>query len=83
MYDVIGDIHGQAGKLEALLRHLGYVPQGRSCRAPVGRQAVFLGDFGKRWRLNRPRRGRDTVCRSGPDRRRSRHPRHPQSSIAG
>lgn len=44
-YDIIGDIHGQAGKLEALLQHLGYAPFGRGYRAPSGRQAIFLGDL--------------------------------------
>jgi hypothetical protein len=43
-YDIIGDIDGQADKLEALLRTLGY-------RDTVGawrhqeRQAIFVGDF--------------------------------------
>ncbi len=44
-YDLIGDIHGHADKLEALLRHMGYVPQGRGYRAPQGHQAIFLGDL--------------------------------------
>ena len=44
-YDVIGDIHGQAGKLEALLRKLGYVPRACGWVPPHGRQAVFLGDL--------------------------------------
>lgn len=44
-YDFIGDIHGHADKLEALLRRLGYTAQGRGYRAPAGRQAVFLGDL--------------------------------------
>lgn len=44
-YDVIGDIHGQDAKLEALLTHLGYTPDGKGYRAPAGRQAVFLGDL--------------------------------------
>lgn len=44
-YDVIGDIHGQAEKLEALLTKLGYTPAGRGYKAPAGRQAVFLGDL--------------------------------------
>lgn len=45
MYDVIGDIHGQAEKLEGLLNLLGYVQHGRGYRAPFGRKAVFLGDL--------------------------------------
>ena len=44
-YDVIGDVHGEAGKLEALLKALGYVRNGRGWRAPLGRQAVFVGDL--------------------------------------
>lgn len=44
-YDLIGDIHGYADKLEGLLQFMGYVPQGRSYRAPQGHQAVFLGDL--------------------------------------
>jgi hypothetical protein len=45
MYDVIGDIHGHADKLEALLAEMGYLKAGRGYKAPVGRQAVFLGDL--------------------------------------
>jgi hypothetical protein len=44
-YDVIGDIHGHAEKLEALLKHMGYTPQGDGYRPPADRQAVFLGDL--------------------------------------
>lgn len=44
-YDVIGDIHGHADKLEALLQQLGYVPRGQSYQPPNNRQAVFLGDL--------------------------------------
>jgi len=44
-YDVIGDLHGQAGKLEALLAAMGYVRTGRGYRPPQGRQALFLGDL--------------------------------------
>jgi hypothetical protein len=44
-YDVIGDIHGQAGKLEAMLRKLGYEERATSWVSPQGRQAVFLGDL--------------------------------------
>jgi hypothetical protein len=43
-YDVIGDIHGQAEKLKALLRKLGY-REGATWRPPAGHQAVFLGDL--------------------------------------
>lgn len=44
-YDVIGDIHGHADKLEELLKRMGYVRAGSGYRAPQGRQAVFLGDL--------------------------------------
>lgn len=44
-YDVIGDIHGQAGKLEALLRKLGYIHRASGWVPPRDRQAVFLGDL--------------------------------------
>jgi protein phosphatase len=50
-FDVIGDIHGCRGELEALLSQLGYVierdPDRRPTGAahPLGRTAVFLGDL--------------------------------------
>ncbi len=44
-YDVIGDIHGQADKLEALFRKLGYVQRTSGWVPPQDRQAVFLGDL--------------------------------------
>ncbi|HMN92220.1 MAG TPA: metallophosphoesterase [Hydrogenophaga sp.] len=44
-YDLIGDIHGHAGKMEALLLAMGYMPSGRGYKAPEGRMAVFLGDL--------------------------------------
>ncbi len=43
-YDVIGDIHGQAEKLEALLKKLGYQNTGGSWRH-ANRTALFVGDF--------------------------------------
>ena len=43
-YDVIGDLHGQADKLEALLARLGYRHRTDGWRHP-GRIAVFVGDF--------------------------------------
>lgn len=43
-YDVIGDIHGQADKLEALLTRLGYRPTPDGWRHPE-RTAIFVGDF--------------------------------------
>lgn len=43
-YDVIGDVHGCADKLEALLAHLGYRCEDGVYRHP-SRQAVFVGDL--------------------------------------
>ncbi|AWI81775.1 metallophosphoesterase [Parazoarcus communis] len=43
-YDVIGDIHGHADELEALLRKLDYRKQGGTWRHPE-RTAVFVGDL--------------------------------------
>jgi hypothetical protein len=43
-YHIIGDIHGQADKLEALLQHLGYRQQQGVYQQP-GARVVFLGDF--------------------------------------
>lgn len=43
-YDVIGDIHGHADALRALLASLGYRQHLGAFRHP-GRQALFLGDF--------------------------------------
>lgn len=44
-YDVIGDIHGQAAKLEALLIRLGYSESAEGWVAPAGHQAIFVGDL--------------------------------------
>jgi hypothetical protein len=44
VYDIIGDIHGHADELAALLRELGYRP-GRGGYAHPHRRAVFLGDY--------------------------------------
>lgn len=43
-YDIIGDIHGQADKLETLLSKLGYSLSGGRYRHP-SRTAIFVGDF--------------------------------------
>ena len=43
-YDIIGDIHGHADALEALLCDLGYRHRGGAWRHP-DRQALFVGDF--------------------------------------
>lgn len=43
-YDIIGDVHGHAAALKALLAGLGYRLRAGVWRHP-GRQAVFVGDF--------------------------------------
>jgi hypothetical protein len=43
-YDLIGDIHGQAGKLHALLTQMGYEDRNGAFRHP-SRTAIFVGDF--------------------------------------
>ena len=44
MYDVVGDIHGHADELEALLKRHGYEPSGKGFRHPE-RTLIFLGDI--------------------------------------
>ncbi|MFL9929832.1 metallophosphoesterase [Paraburkholderia sp. RL18-103-BIB-C] len=43
-FDIIGDVHGQADKLRALLNRLGYVERNGTMRHP-DRTAVFVGDL--------------------------------------
>jgi hypothetical protein len=43
-YDIIGDIHGSATKLEALLKKMGYQRQSGAWRC-ADRTAIFVGDF--------------------------------------
>lgn len=43
-YDIIGDIHGHADRLEALLKELGYSHRNGAWRHP-DRSAIFVGDF--------------------------------------
>lgn len=45
MYDIIGDIHGHARPLNALLQRLGYIKLDEVYTHPEGRQVIFLGDF--------------------------------------
>lgn len=45
MYDLIGDVHGHAEALEALLGKLGYRDTGGAYRHPDGRRALFVGDY--------------------------------------
>ena len=44
MYDLIGDIHGHAAELEALLAKLGYQLDG-PCYRHESRRVIFLGDL--------------------------------------
>lgn len=53
--DVIGDVHGHCGELEALLHRMGYEDAGRGWRHPR-RQAAFVGDL-----IDRGPRQADTV----------------------
>jgi hypothetical protein len=41
---LIGEIHGHADELKALLKKLGYKPCGGSYRHEEGRTVLFLGD---------------------------------------
>lgn len=54
-YDIIGDIHGEFGKLEALLRRMGYQHLQGAWRHP-SRTALFVGDF-----IDRGKHGVETV----------------------
>lgn len=53
-FDIIGDIHGCADELEALLAKLGYVNDG-FIHHPDGRKVIFVGDYVDRgpesWRV--------------------------------
>lgn len=44
-YDIIGDIHGHADALHALLKKLGYHKKGLGGYTHPDREAVFVGDF--------------------------------------
>jgi hypothetical protein len=44
-YDIIGDIHGHADALRALLTDMGYKEHGRGGFKHSDRKAVFVGDF--------------------------------------
>jgi hypothetical protein len=44
-YDIIGDIHGHAAELRALLSRLGYEERNGAYRHPEGRTVIFLGDW--------------------------------------
>ena len=55
-FDIIGDVHGHAVELEALLLRLGYRLDGGTYRHP-DRVAVFVADF-----LDRGPQVRETLC---------------------
>jgi protein phosphatase len=45
-FDVVGDVHGCADELQALLDRLGYAPDAAGVRRhPEGRRVVFVGDL--------------------------------------
>jgi hypothetical protein len=44
-FDIIGDIHGYADELEALLKTLGYECREGCYMHPSGRKVIFLGDY--------------------------------------
>lgn len=44
-YDIIGDVHGYADRLERLLQVMGYTRSGGGWRPPQGRLAIFAGDL--------------------------------------
>ena len=45
IYDIIGDVHGQADKLIGLLTKLGYQNNGEFFEPPKNHRAIFIGDF--------------------------------------
>ncbi|MBM82129.1 MAG: diadenosine tetraphosphatase [Planctomycetaceae bacterium] len=45
MYDIIGDIHGHAARLQSLLEKLGYAQESDQCYRHATRQVIFVGDF--------------------------------------
>ena len=58
MYDLIGDIHGHADELQALLEQLDYRPDAAGTwRHAGGRQVIFLGDY-----IDRGPRIRETLA---------------------
>lgn len=44
-FDIIGDIHGHATELEAMLLQLGYQQTDGHFSHPAGRKVIFLGDY--------------------------------------
>lgn len=55
MYDIIGDVHGQAGMLRDLLKKMGY-SQTKGFYSHPERKAIFVGDF-----INRGPKIKETI----------------------
>ncbi len=55
MYDIIGDVHGQADLLKELLTEMGYTAEDNVYNHPT-RKAIFVGDF-----INRGPKIRETI----------------------
>lgn len=72
-YDVIGDLHGHAAALEALLARMGYRKREGAWRHP-DRTAVFVGDFIDR--------GPSSATTGSPGRRRCSRTQSPASTTA-
>lgn len=49
-YDIIGDIHGYASKLEDLLKSMGYQINDQGFYQHSDRTVIFVGDFVDRWK---------------------------------
>ncbi|RYH65290.1 MAG: metallophosphoesterase [Alcaligenaceae bacterium] len=71
-YDIIGDVHGQADKLHALLEHMGYEKREGTFRHPE-QTAIFVGDLIDRgprqmesvWTVRRMVDARSALCIMG------------------
>ena len=48
MFDLIGDVHGHANKLESLLTKLGYAKNKNGVYSHTERKVVFVGDYNDR-----------------------------------
>ena len=44
-FDIVGDVHGNAGALEALLGRMDYTVRAGSWTPPAGRKLIFVGDL--------------------------------------
>lgn len=63
-YDIVGDIHGHADELEALLRRLGYLEIAGRYRHPGGRKS-HLSRRLSRLRFENSSRASDSACHGG------------------